>query len=69
MSQGAGEWDERQRRSALHSYEKVALAIERGEPEEARSIMKSSLAAAVRSWERTAPDELKQPVSWIDTER
>jgi DNA-binding FadR family transcriptional regulator len=69
MSQGAGEWDERQRRSALRSYEKVALAIERGEPEEARSIMKSSLAAAVRSWERTAPDELKQPVSWIDTDR
>jgi DNA-binding FadR family transcriptional regulator len=69
MSEGAGEWEERQRRSALRSYEKAVRAIERGEPEEARSIMEKSLAAAVRSWERTAPDELKQPVAWIDTDR
>jgi GntR family transcriptional repressor for pyruvate dehydrogenase complex len=69
MSEGAGEWDERQRRSALRSYEKAVGAIERGEPDEARSIMERSLAAAVRYWERTAPDELKQPVAWIDSDR
>jgi DNA-binding FadR family transcriptional regulator len=69
LSEGAGEWDERQRRSALRSYEKVVEAIERGEPDEARSILEKSLASAVRAWERTAPDELKQPVAWIDTER
>ena len=69
MSEGAGEWDERQRRSALRSYQTAASAIERGEPDEARSIMEKSLAAAVRHWERTAPDELKQPVAWIDTDR
>jgi len=58
-------WDEKQRRAALHSYERVMLAIENGDAEEARSIMAASLAAALRSWERTAPDELKQPVAWI----
>jgi DNA-binding FadR family transcriptional regulator len=66
MSEGFGEWDERQRRSALRNYEEVVGAIERREPDEARSIMAKSLAAAVRYWERMAPDELKQPVAWID---
>jgi DNA-binding FadR family transcriptional regulator len=67
MSEGIGEWDERERRSALRSYEKAALAIERGEPDEARSIMAKSLAVALRYWERKAPDELKQPVAWMDS--
>ncbi|MDJ0866300.1 MAG: FCD domain-containing protein [Myxococcota bacterium] len=65
---GAG-WDEKQRRSALRSYERAVRAIEGGEAEEARSIMERSLAAAVRQWERTAPDELKRPVAWIDSDR
>jgi DNA-binding FadR family transcriptional regulator len=70
MSEGSGaEWDEKQWRSALRSYEKVIRAIESGEPEEARSIMEKSLAAAARYWERTAPDELKQPVAWVDSDR
>jgi GntR family transcriptional repressor for pyruvate dehydrogenase complex len=69
MSEGTGEWPERQRRSALDSYEKAVAAIERGEPDEARSIMAKSLAAAARYRERTAPDELKQPVAWIDIDR
>jgi len=69
MSEGAGEWDEKQRRSALRNYAKAVGAIERGDPDEARSIMAKSLAAAVRYWERTAPDELKQPVAWCDSER
>ncbi len=65
----AAKWDEKQRRSALRNYEKAFWAIESGEPEEARSIMEKSLAAAVRYWERTAPDELKEPVAWIDSDR
>jgi GntR family transcriptional repressor for pyruvate dehydrogenase complex len=69
MSEGAGAWDERQRRSALRNYEQAVGAIERREPDEARSIMEKSLAAAVRYWERTAPDQLKQPVAWIDADR
>ena len=62
-------WDEKQRRSALRTYERVIEAIENGQSEEARSVMAKSLAAALRSWERTAPDELKQPVAWIASDR
>jgi len=70
MSEGAGaEWDEKQRRSALRNYKAAVRAIESGEAEEARSIMEKSLAAAVHDWERTAPDELKRPVAWIDSGR
>jgi GntR family transcriptional repressor for pyruvate dehydrogenase complex len=65
---GAG-WDEKQRRSALRNYEKVILAIENGDREEARTIMQKSVAAGVRYWEQTAPDELKRPVAWIDSDR
>ena len=69
MSEGAGAWDERQRRAALRSYEKVVGAIERRQPDEAREVMEKSLAAAGRYWQRRAPDELKEPVAWIDTHR
>jgi DNA-binding FadR family transcriptional regulator len=69
MSEGIGAWEERQRRSALRSYEKVVGAIDRGAPDEARSIMAESLAAAVRHWERTAPDQLKRPVAWMASDR
>jgi DNA-binding FadR family transcriptional regulator len=70
MSEGAGaDWDEKQRRSALRNYEIVIRAIESGEPEQAASIMEKSLSAAARYWERTAPDELKRPVAWIDSDR
>ena len=62
-------WDEKQRRSALRSYEQVVQAIESGEPEQARSIIANSLAAALRTWERIAPDELKEPVAWIASDR
>jgi GntR family transcriptional repressor for pyruvate dehydrogenase complex len=58
-------WDAKQRRSALRSYERVIRAIEDGDSEEARTVMGQSLAAALRTWERTASDELKQPVAWI----
>jgi DNA-binding FadR family transcriptional regulator len=70
MSEDAGSrWDEKQRRSALRSYEKAFRAIENGASEEARSIMERSLAAAARDWERIAPDELKRPVAWIASDR
>jgi DNA-binding FadR family transcriptional regulator len=62
-------WDERQRRSALKSYERVVCAIENGAHDEASSIMTKSLTAALRTWERTAPDELKEPVAWIASDR
>lgn len=58
-------WDEKQRRSALRSYQRVVRAIENGESEEARSVMQRSLGSALRRWERTAAHELKRPVAWI----
>lgn len=69
MSDGSPAWDDRQRRSALRSYRKVVAAIERGDADEARSIMEASLAAAVRYWSRTAPEELEQPVTWLGCDR
>ncbi len=69
MSDGSGGWDEAQRRAASRSYEKAVDAIERGEADEAHSIIAKSLAAAARYRERTAPEELKQPVAWIDSDR
>ena len=69
MSEGAGaDWDDKQRRSALRSYENFIQTIEGGDREEARSVMEKSLAAVARYWERTAPDELKQSVAWIDSD-
>ena len=70
MSGEAGAaWDEKLRRSALGSYEKVVHKIADGDADEARSIMHKSLAAGARQWERVAPDELKEPVAWIDSGR
>jgi GntR family transcriptional repressor for pyruvate dehydrogenase complex len=62
-------WDGKQRRSALRSYERVIRAIEDGDADEARTVMAKSLAAALRSWERTGSDELKKPVAWIAADR
>jgi len=61
-------WDENQRRSALRDYERVIRAIEKGDADEARKVMAKSLSAALRTWERTAPDELKQPVAWLSSD-
>ncbi len=69
MSEGSGDWGERERASAVRSYARVVSAIENGEPEEARAIIARSLAAAARYRERNAPEELKQPVAWIDSDR
>jgi len=69
MSEGVGaEWDAKQRRAMLRNYQAVIQAIEAGEAEHARSIMEKSLAAAARYWERTAPEELKKPVTWMDSD-
>lgn len=62
-------WSEKQRWAAVPSYERVVRAIEDGESEEARSIMAKSVGAALRSWERRAPDELKKRVAWIHSDR
>ena len=65
---GSG-WDENECRSAVRSYERTVEAIEGGHSDEARSILAKSLAAALRHWERKAPDELKQSVAWFASDR
>lgn len=61
--------DERQRRSAIRSYERIVSAIEGGDTEVARAITAQSMASALRSWERAKPDELKRPVAWVASTR
>ena len=62
-------WDERQRRSALRSYERVIRAIEAGDAEEARKVMAQSMQAAMQAAERMAPDQFKRPVAWLASDR
>ena len=62
-------WDEKQRRSALRSYDRVIRAIEGGEADQARLLMATSMAAAVRSAERMDPDALKRRVTWLASDR
>ena len=65
MSGETGAWDEKQRRTALKSYERVISAIEQGDADAARVTLQRSLDAALRNWERSAPDQLKEPVAWM----
>ena len=58
--------NERRERYALAGRRSVG-SNERGDADEAHSIIEKSLAAAARYRERTAPEELKQPVAWIDS--
>ena len=58
-------WTERQRRLATQDYERVIVAIEAGDVEEAGRVMAESMAAARRSAERMAPDQFKRPVAWM----
>jgi DNA-binding FadR family transcriptional regulator len=62
------EYDLQHWRASVKQSEKVLHAIERGDAESARAISTKGLDAALRHWEKNAPDLLKQPVSWIATE-
>ena len=69
MSEGSGfEYDEKQRRAAVRGSELILVAIESGDSEEARTVTEKQLAASARYLERTAPDLLKRPVAWIDSD-
>lgn len=69
MSEGSQlVWDEKQRRSAVRTHVKVVEAIESGAPDAAASIMDKNLTAAMRTWQRVAPAQLEQPVTWIDVD-
>ncbi len=69
MSEGSGvEYDLKQRRAIVRGSEDILRAIKSGDSEAARVVTEKLLAAAMRYWERTAPDVLKQPVAWIDAD-
>ncbi|MFP6808075.1 MAG: FCD domain-containing protein [Pseudomonadales bacterium] len=66
MSEGAGiEYNLRQRKASVEKAERVLLAIEAGNAEDARKVTEEMLAAALRYWQRTAPELLDNPVSWL----
>ena len=66
MSEGAGiQYNLRQRKASVEKAEKVLLAIEAGDAEDARKVTEEMLAAALRYWKKTAPELLDSPVSWL----
>jgi DNA-binding FadR family transcriptional regulator len=69
MSDGTGvDYDAQQCRASVRGSELMLRAIESGDREDARSVTEKQLAAAARYIERTAPEMLKQPVAWIDSD-
>lgn len=70
MSENSGvDYDAKQRTAAVRGSAEIVRAVESGNAEQARAVSEKLLAAATRYWERTDPDVLKQPVSWIDADR
>jgi DNA-binding FadR family transcriptional regulator len=66
MSEDSGvQYDLRERRQVVRSSQLMLGAIESGDAEEARAVTEKSLAVAMGNWERSYPDALKQPVSWL----
>jgi GntR family transcriptional repressor for pyruvate dehydrogenase complex len=62
------EYDPEQWRASVEQSEKVLHAIEQGDAESARTVSTKALDAAIRYLEKTEPELLKQPVSWIASE-
>jgi DNA-binding FadR family transcriptional regulator len=59
------EYDATRWRASLKESELLLEAIERGDQESARAISTRAVAAALRYLEKTAPEQLNQPVCWI----
>ena len=60
------EFDEKRRRSATRGYERAVRAIDGGDGAGARSIMEELGTSAARYLERTASEQLEQPVAWLE---
>ncbi len=61
------QYDLENRQASVRQMSKILQAIERGDPEAAQSVTEKMLNAALRYWERAAPDLLNEPVSWMAT--
>jgi DNA-binding FadR family transcriptional regulator len=66
MSQGSGiEYDLDHRRAHARNSERILQAIEEGDADKAHAISTKMHAAAKRYWEKSAPELLGAPVSWV----
>ena len=66
MSQRSGiVYDLEHRQAHARNVERILQAIEAGDAEKAHAISKRMHSAAKRYWERTAPELLATPVSWM----
>jgi DNA-binding FadR family transcriptional regulator len=65
MSENAGiEYDFDQRQASVRQMAKILQAIEKSDSEAAQAVTERMLKAALRYWEKAAPDLLNEPVSW-----
>jgi DNA-binding GntR family transcriptional regulator len=59
------QYDSARWRASLRDTGKILDAIERGDADEAREFSAQAMDAAMRYQEKTAPDILDEPVSWV----
>ena len=57
-------YDLEHRRASVRQMRRILQAIEKGDADAAETVTNKMLKAALRYWEKTAPEVLKEPVSW-----
>ncbi len=65
MSDAGIDYHREQREANLKQSGRILQAIERGDPDKARSVSEKMHAAARRYWETSAPELLDAPVTWM----
>lgn len=66
LSENSGiQYDQAHRQANARQTRRILQAIEQGNADEAQAISKKMHDAAKRYWEKTAPDLLNAPVSWL----
>jgi len=69
MSENAGiKYDLEHRQASVRQMARILQAIEKGDPEAAQAVTERMQKAALRYWEKTAPELLTEPVSWMGSE-
>ena len=58
-------YDLEQRQASVRQMNKVLKAIEKGDGAAAEAVSEKMLKAALRYWEKEAPELLEEPVSWM----
>lgn len=69
MSENSGiQYDLEHRQASVRQMKRVLQAIEKGDSEAAQAVTERMLKAALRYWEKTAPELLNEPISWMGSE-